>query len=485
MIQNLKILMPHRKNTQKIREISRSFEKNSENAMNDIVSTIEALKLDDKSMGTKSKANSRMRLSDKLMIVLLFPFFRVANISHYVGSRLSALCQPGCKDMFYEMQNSPFIDWRSLLYILTRRMIRRAMRESGTEGGETRCLIADDTDLPKRGKVIELVSRIYSHVTHTYNYGYKALMLGYHDGKSFFVLDFSLHGEAGKDGKYGLSDKQRKAQSRKKRSADNPDKARHDEYFKKKTDNLIAMVRRAIQKGIRFDYLLVDSWFTGKDLVRFIKTRKIGCHFLGMVKLGKTNYEIDGKKMNINSIIVSISGAKFNRTFKCWHAERLAKLDGMEVKLIFCRTSKKAPWKALLTTDLDIKFDKAYRTYATRWTIEVFHKEAKQYLRLGKCQSQDFDAQIAATTISLIQYNILSLVRRINDYETVGGLLAEAMDEALEKTVLMQILDILISLIREIADFFESDMETILEKCINDNEKFNKLINIAAFRDTA
>ena len=477
--------MQHCKNTQTIREISKSFEKNSEKAMNEIVSTVEALKVDDRSMGTESKANSRVRLSDKLLIVLLFPFFRVANISHYAGSRLSALCQPGCKDMFYEMQNSPFIDWRSLLYILSRRMIRRAVRESKTEDGAVRCLIADDTDLPKRGKVIELVSRIYSHVTHTYNYGYKALMLGYHDGKSFFALDFSLHGETGKDGKYGLTDKQRKAQNRKKRIADNPDKVRHDEYFKKKTDNLIAMIRRAIQKGVRFDYLLVDSWFTGKELVRFIKTRRIGCHFLGMVKLGKTNYEMDGKKVSVNSIIASISGARYSRIFKCWHTERLVKFDGMDVKLIFCRTSKKATWKALLTTDLDIKFDKAYRTYATRWTIEVFHKEAKQYLGLGKCQSRDFDAQIASTTISLIQYNILSLVRRINDYETVGGLLAEAMDEALEKTVLIQILDILISLIREIADFFESDMETILEKCINENEKFNKLINIAALREVA
>ena len=42
-------------------------------------------------------------------------------------------------------------------------------------------------------------------MTHTYKYGYKALMLGYHDGKSFFALDFSLHGEAGKDGKYLLN----------------------------------------------------------------------------------------------------------------------------------------------------------------------------------------------------------------------------------------------------------------------------------------
>ena len=198
--------------------------------------------------------------------------------------------------------------------------------------------------------------------SHTYNYGYKALMLGYHDGKSFFAQDFSLHVEPGKDGKYGLH----KAQSKKTRSAGNPDKARHDEYFREKTDNLIEMIRRAIHKGIRFDYLLVDSWFTCKELVRFIKTRRIGCHFLGMVKLGKTNYELDGKKVNINSIIASISGARYSRTFKSWHTERIVKFDGMDAKLIFCRTSKKAVWKALLTTDLEIKFDKAYRTYATR-----------------------------------------------------------------------------------------------------------------------
>ena len=78
--------------------------------MNDIANTIKALKVDDRSIGVKSKANSRLKLSDKLAIMLLFPFFSIANISHYVGSKLSALCQPGCKDMFYELQKSPVID---------------------------------------------------------------------------------------------------------------------------------------------------------------------------------------------------------------------------------------------------------------------------------------------------------------------------------------------------------------------------------------
>ena len=110
--------MPHCKNTQTIREIAKCFEKNTEKAMNDIANTIKALKVDDRFIGVKSKANSRLKLSDKLAIMLLFPFFSIANISHYVGSKLSALCQPGCKDMFYELQKSPVIDWRSLLSVI-------------------------------------------------------------------------------------------------------------------------------------------------------------------------------------------------------------------------------------------------------------------------------------------------------------------------------------------------------------------------------
>ena len=62
------------------------------------------------------------------------------------------------------------------------------------------------------------------------------------------------------------------------------------EYTMKKTDKAIEMVKYAIKRGIRFDYLLVDSWFTCADFVRLITSRHIKCHLLGMIKLGKTKY---------------------------------------------------------------------------------------------------------------------------------------------------------------------------------------------------
>lgn len=103
-------------------------------------------------------------------------------------------------------------------YSITKRLINRAK----TESQGIRCLIADDTDLLKRGYRMELISKIYSHVTHTFNIGFKGLFLGCHDGKSFFGLDFSLHGEKGKNENYGLNSQQLKSRYMKKRTNDNP-----------------------------------------------------------------------------------------------------------------------------------------------------------------------------------------------------------------------------------------------------------------------
>jgi len=58
-------------------------------------------------------------------------------------------------------------------------------------------------------------------------------------------------------------------------------------------------------------------------------------------------------------------------------------------------------------------------------------KEAKQLLGLGKCQSNDFDAQIADTTITMIQHLLLTLKYRFEldaTGEDLSYILVEATD---------------------------------------------------------
>jgi hypothetical protein len=69
-------------------------------------------------------------------------------------------------------------------------------------------------------------------------------------------------------------------------------------------------------------------------------------------------------------------------------------------------------------------------------------------LRLGRSQSLDFDAQIADTTISMIQYNILSLAKRLLDYQSLGELFKQAGVETLELTIVEKIWGYLVELLK-------------------------------------
>ena len=109
--------------------------------------------------------------------------------------------------------------------------------------------------------------------------------------------------------------------------------------------------------------------------------------------------------------------------------------------------------------------------------LHNFFRDSKQYLGLGKSQSQDFDGQIADTTLCILQYNILSIVKRFSDYESLGKLFRETKAETLLLTVADKIWMYLIDILSAIAEIFDIDIDLILEKLIEQNQMIMKLIN--------
>jgi len=49
------------------------------------------------------------------------------------------------------------------------------------------------------------------------------------------------------------------------------------------------MIETSIKKNTRFNYQLIDNWFT-PELIQFIASHHIKCYLLGMVKIKKTNH---------------------------------------------------------------------------------------------------------------------------------------------------------------------------------------------------
>lgn len=475
------------KDTTRLSEIN-AFFASSEKAIEKIFSLTRSLKLSDSHFSIKEKPNNAYKNIDKLLLLLLFPLFKIKSGYDYKNAALYAIVSCG-KDVFYRLLNNPNINWRKLHYSISQKLIKQSASKTDQHNNPC-CLIIDDTDLPKTGRFIELIGKIYTHVSHRSILAFKGLFMAYHDGKSLFALDFSLHGEKGKNKKrpYGISLSQSKRRYSKKREKESYGEQRTAEYTASKIKQMIVMIRTAIVQGIRFDYLLVDSWFTCFELVQFIKTRRIKCHLLGMIKMGKTNYVYKEKTLTAKQLVDTLRRSKKVKRSKqsgFYYCEALVVMQNIEVKIFFSKTSKRAKWHGLLTTDLTLSFDKAYKTYATRWNIEVYFKESKQFLGLGKCESQDFDAQIAHTTLCMLQYNILSTVKRFERYETFGELFRQVQKDSLELTINERIWLIIIDIVAQLADLFEADAELIMEKLVADNQQIKKYLNLQNLMNAA
>lgn len=64
---------------------------------------------------------------------------------------------------------------------------------------------------------------------------------------------------------------------------------------------------------------------------------------------------------------------------------------------------------------------------------------AKQDLRLGKCQSNDFDALIATTSLTFMHYIVLALGKQLDCYETMGEIFRAFKDKLLERTLIQRV----------------------------------------------
>jgi len=122
--------------------------------------------------------------------------------------------------------------------------------------------------------------------------------------------------------------------------------------------------------------------------------------------------------------------------------------------------------------------------YKIRWTIEVFFKEAKQYLLLGKSQSQDFDAQIADTTLSLIRYILLSYYERTHYGISIGGLFQKLSQASVEENLVADLSHVFMDLLQAFAQLAGIDFMTLYEELIRQPQNQKQLSRLNLFSHT-
>jgi predicted nucleic acid-binding Zn finger protein len=463
------------KDTKKIEEIKTDFNSERFDEVK-ITGIFKALKISEslKEFNYLKKSGYSVKMILSLLLVM------VVTGKKTVSSSLSSLHEQGAttgKDVFYRLKNNEKICWRQILWHIVMKFIQITKSTAFVdEPDKPHCLIFDDTTVKKSGKKMEKMGRVWDHVEQRSIFGFKILVMLYWDGISSIPLDFSIHREKGKKEHrpYGMSKKELRRQYSKKRTKASDSFKRINELDTNKIVMMLRMFFSAVYRGLKIDYVLVDSWFTCEALINAVISQ--GIHLIGMYKIAATKFSYRGQPLTYSEINSRISKPKRCRSLRYHYKRADVMYGGTPLTLFFSRQGTNGKWKVFLTTDTSLSFIKLIELYRIRWTVEVFNKEAKGLLNLGGCRSSNFDAQVADTTISMIAYILLSFRFRYEHYESKGALYRSMNAEYARMTLDRRLWELFLETIQIVAQIWEIDADDLFEKVLT-NPKAEQLLN--------
>ncbi len=336
----------------------------------------------------------------------------------------------GCKnkDVLYDQLKREDLDWRALHY----QTVRKVIAKEKIRQASIKAYVVDDSVKVRKGKKLEAVSRHFDHLLGRTVKGQQVLTLGLATDEHFLVLDNDIF----------MSQSQR--QELKNAFNDGRSivaKRYHATANKSKPELLSDMVKRAVRNRIDADYLLADAWFGNKPTIRLahevntvpilrMKNDKTLYRYC-IVKEGRKTYhhynaqQLHQKVVRKNwkmctdtpyqsvSVEVELNLAQSDKEPEQWVKVQLLYVRGV-VKEDKPVVGKK-DWALFLTTDLALSPQKILEIYALRWGIEIYFKEAKQYLGWLKEQTETFASHIASLHLCAIRYTMLVYAKAQNN----------------------------------------------------------------------
>lgn len=338
------------------------------------------------------------------------------------------------KDSAYEFLKNPRYNWRTFLLCLVT-VVVRFMDVLTSEQREKVLIIDDSTYDRSRSKVVELLAWVHDHNANRSLKGFKLMTLGWSDGVSFLPLDFILCSSA-------------KASKRLQGIRKKVDKRccgykRRMEAMAKSTAHLETMVKRVLARGVRADYLLMDSWFAFPALLA-----TLGKH-LPVICMGKDMpkvfYRHQGQWLTLGRLFAKLKKRPGKARIVASVVVETKKEQ--KVRIVFVRHRHKRQWLAILSSKIDLADEEIVRIYGKRWDIEVFFKMMKHYLNLEReTQLRDFDGIIGHITIVMSRYVFLAFEQRCHDDPRTLGSLFYACSEEQQDLGLVEAMQRLLSL---------------------------------------
>jgi DDE superfamily endonuclease len=276
-------------------------------------------------------------------------------------------------------------------------------------------LIIDDTFLEKSGEEMEGVGWFYDHTQKKSILAHNMISTHYVAGKFHVPLDFELY--------------------RKRKECP-------EEMFKTKVQMAKELVEMAVGYGIPISVVLFDSWYMSEELTSFIKGLGIGAYVaeekgdrIVLSDDGRTetslsdwaktipresfepglSFRTEKRSLQSTSLEVYTSLLGEKRTFYAYCTSvRMKHLDGRKTRLVLSYKDEKlgasTEGPSFYVTNMRFwETKKILQTYAMRWMIEGFHRDAKQSLGLEDYQLRKIKGVKRHISMVFFAYILLQL----------------------------------------------------------------------------
>ena len=239
----------------------------------------------------------------------------------------------------------------------------------------------------------------------------------------------------------------------------------------KATDVLFSLLDEALKAGINAQYLLFDTWFALPSVISKVVKRHLDA--IAMVKKSpKLRFYLDGEPLPFTERYKGFRNRRGRSKYLLSVTVEMAvKENG--VKLVYVRNrTNKGKYLVLLSTNTTLAEEEIILIYGKRWSIEVFFKDCKSYLRLEKdCRTLSYDAKTAYTAIVFARYAMLSAEQRTcTDNRTMGDLFYSVEDELRDITWLEAfrlLTDSFLESVTEKLFLTDAQMEVLIEAFIS------------------
>lgn len=264
------------------------------------------------------------------------------------------------------------------------------LRAKGAALANQGILVVDDTPLPKRGRQLPGLRKLFDHTKGLFYSGYELVTVALARGKGpAWPVDFLP---------------QPPSPPQRKRPRGRPKKGTLPKVKQSKLTTALALVQRALAGGVRAHFVTFDCWYTAVWLLN-------GMAALSLVFVApvKRNRQVvwDGRRVQARTLL-RVAKRRIQSVL-------LVELPGFGPARVACvRRPVRGggvQWEILITNDLTLPARAMKAIYRARWSIEVLFEEAKQRFGLLSFHNRSMAAILAHLAFTWLALLLMLLLR--------------------------------------------------------------------------